>query len=54
MTDEEIEFFIKCLEDGGAIVTPGTGKIFLNGEEITVEELFRISLEDMESAYGRT
>ena len=36
--DHNIDLFIKCAKDLGAKITPGTGKLFVNGKEMSVSE----------------
>ena len=31
--DHNIDLFIKCAKDLGAKITPGTGKLFVNGKK---------------------
>ncbi len=41
MSDADRALFVQCLRDAGATMTPGTGKIFVNGQEIDFDDLFR-------------
>lgn len=36
--DHNIDLFIKCAKDLGAKITPGTGKLFVNGKEMNISE----------------
>lgn len=39
--DFDLDLFLKSFKDVGAEVKPGTGKIFLNGEEIDPIEILK-------------
>ena len=41
------DLLIKCLEEYGAKVTPGTGKIFIDGKEISISEALMLFSPDV-------
>lgn len=38
MSEVDMDLLYKCLKDVGVKLTPGTGKIFVDGKEVTVSE----------------
>ena len=42
LSDFDLDLFIRCFKEAGATITPGTGKIFVDGKEVSFEELFKV------------
>ena len=38
MSEIDIDLLYKCLKDAGAKLTPGVGKLFVDGKEVSVSE----------------